>query len=232
MKKILFPILIPLYAFFNRKTHPYSGYSIVSPSSEPLSRKFGIDRGTPIDRYYIDNFLKKHERHIKGVVLEVGDPRYIKKYGKKKVSAFDVLDIVDTNPLATIIADLKNVSQVKNETYDCIILTQVLGMIDDLDKVVSECHRILKKGGVLLVTSSSISPAIDTDLSYWRFTSASMRYILEKKFKRNSVVVNSYGNVYIGQAFWVGAVIEDIAQDLLKVNDPQYPIIITGYAKK
>lgn len=28
--------------------------------TEPISRKFGFDRGCPIDRYYINSFLKQN----------------------------------------------------------------------------------------------------------------------------------------------------------------------------
>ena len=28
----------------------------------PISREFGVDRGDPIDRYYIDDFLRRHSR--------------------------------------------------------------------------------------------------------------------------------------------------------------------------
>jgi glycosyltransferase involved in cell wall biosynthesis len=36
---------------------------------KPINRRFGFDRGLPIDRYYIEYFLKKHNVNIKGHVL-------------------------------------------------------------------------------------------------------------------------------------------------------------------
>src|SRR5439155_18109175 len=42
----------------------------------PISANFGFDRGTPIDRYYIERFLEREAGHIRGRVLEVRDSSY------------------------------------------------------------------------------------------------------------------------------------------------------------
>ena len=38
---------------------------------KPLSRGYGWDRGTPIDRHYIERFLASHAGDIRGRVLEI-----------------------------------------------------------------------------------------------------------------------------------------------------------------
>ena len=43
---------------------------------EPVSRKFGFDRGLPIDRFYIEQFLATHQTNVRGHVLELGDDTY------------------------------------------------------------------------------------------------------------------------------------------------------------
>jgi hypothetical protein len=40
----------------------------------PFSATFGFDRGTPIDRYYLERFLNSHRALITGRVLEVQLP--------------------------------------------------------------------------------------------------------------------------------------------------------------
>ena len=42
----------------------------------PISREFGLDRGLPIDRFYMERFLAAHAHHIRGAVLEIGEPTY------------------------------------------------------------------------------------------------------------------------------------------------------------
>src|SRR6266508_3982008 len=71
----------------------------------PLSDEWGFDRGTPVDRYYIECFLEEHHRDIHGRVLELRDSTYTDRYGID-VERSDVLDINPANSRATIIADL------------------------------------------------------------------------------------------------------------------------------
>ena len=53
----------------------------------PVSRSFGFDRGQPIDRHYIEDFLRRHGSwpgysagDIRGVVMEVGDDVYTRRF--------------------------------------------------------------------------------------------------------------------------------------------------------
>src|SRR4051794_16540956 len=98
-------------------------------SLRPVSSMFGFDRGTPIDRYYIEKFLKQHQAYILGHVLEVGDNAYTRKFGKD-IRKSDVLDIKKTNS-STIIGDLATGNNIPVSMFDCIILTQVIHVIYD-----------------------------------------------------------------------------------------------------
>src|SRR3972149_8901614 len=140
-------------ALIMRLFRPAGLYWLARPSAKPLSHKFGFDRGNPIDRYWIEKFLTANKKLITGRCLEVTDSFYTIKFGLK-VTKSDVLDINPKNKLATIHGDLKHLTTVKSNTYDCLILTHVLGLIDDVQAAACECHRILKPGGVLLFTSS------------------------------------------------------------------------------
>ena len=42
----------------------------------PISGEYGYDRGRPVDRYYIENFLISQADLIKGRVLEIGENAY------------------------------------------------------------------------------------------------------------------------------------------------------------
>ena len=73
----------------------------------PISAIFGQDRDLlTIERYYIEQFLEQNAADIKGRVLEMGDATYIRKFGGDKVTQEDVLNYVEGNPDATIVADL------------------------------------------------------------------------------------------------------------------------------
>ena len=89
----------------------------------PISREFGYDRGFPVDRYYIENFLASHSDDIKGRVLEIGDNSYTRQFGGERVSQSDILHAVEGNLAATFVGDLTNAEQVPSDSFDCPLLT-------------------------------------------------------------------------------------------------------------
>ena len=214
---------------------PSSSYLLLKKNKrtlKPISTKYGFDRGTPIDRYWIEDFLYKNRNHIQGHCLEITDDHYVSKFGGN-VTKVDVLDIDKNNKLANIYGDLRNLKDViPNNTYDCTILTHVLGLIDEYENVIKETYRILKPGGVMLFTSSTFSPVYDEAVNYWRFTPASIGYIFGKYFKEKNIHIKSYGNVLAGQAFWVGMAQEDLTKRELEYNDSRFPCIVTARIKK
>lgn len=204
-------------------------------STKPISKYYGLERGNSIDRYYIDKFLERNKNKIRGKCLEILNNHYTTKYSIEKDIESDVLDIDKENKKASIIDDLRNLKKISDNTYDCIILTQVLQFIDDLDSAVSECFRILKPGGVLLVTLPSIS-RIDCVANikgdFWRFTKASAKFLFEKQFESSELDINSFGNAKSGAYFFVGFSQEDVSQKVLEENDQNFPVIITVRAEK
>ena len=142
--------------------------------TKPLSDIWGADRGTPIDRYYIERFLHQNRQTIRGDVLEIKHPMYTDRFGVG-VASTDVLDIDPANERANIVADLAQADSVPDRSFDCFILTQTLQYVYDVRAAVSHCHRILRPGGVLLCTVPSVSGIDPGSLEneYWRFTAAS-----------------------------------------------------------
>lgn len=204
-------------------------------STKPISKYYGLERGNSIDRYYIDKFLEKNKNKIRGNCLEILNNNYTTKYGISKNIKSDVLDIEKENKKANIIDDLRNLKKISDNTYNCIILTQVLQFIDDLDSAISECFRILKPGGVLLATLPSIS-RIDCVANikgdFWRFTKASAKFLFEKQFESSKLDISSFGNAKSGAYFFVGFSQEDVSQKILEENDQNFPVIITVRAQK
>ncbi|MBI1863724.1 class I SAM-dependent methyltransferase [Candidatus Woesebacteria bacterium] len=230
MKKQIYKIRSSI----TKKIKSKSRYFLATKSLKPLSRKFGFDRGTPIDRFWIESFLKENRRQIKGKCLEITDNFYIKKFGLSKVKTRDVLDIDIKNKKANIHGDLRNLkNKIKDNSYDCVILTHVLGAIDEYEKALLEIKRILKPGGVLLLTSSCFSPIyIQGPKNYWRFTPDGAKHVFGNIFGERKVKVKSYGNVLTGQCFWVGMSQEELSKYELEYNDPEFPCIVGVLARK
>src|SRR5207247_10578799 len=130
---------------------------------------------TTIVRYYFGRFLERHRADIRGRVLEGRGPMYSVRFGREAVTARDVVDRDPANPLATIVADLRGAKAIADATYDCIILTQTLQLVDDMPAVLAECVRMLRPGGVLLATVPSVSRVDDeagVDGDCWRLSEA------------------------------------------------------------
>lgn len=200
---------------------------------EPLSPNWGFDRGTPVDRYYIERFLQNKREAIRGSILEVRDTRYTRLFGSDVESA-DVLDIVSANPNATIIADLASADVILEGTFDCFILTNTLQYIYDNRSALFHVHRILRPGGCALATLPAIS-RIDSrhrDSDLWRYTAASARALFGEAFGLGRVSVCTFGNVLTGVGFLMGMAAEEFSRLELTTDDPNFPVLIAVSATK
>ncbi|HYR84147.1 MAG TPA: methyltransferase domain-containing protein [Terriglobia bacterium] len=197
----------------------------------PISRTFGIDRGESIDRYYIEQFLSKHASDIRGDVLEIEDDKYTKRFGGERVRRAHVLHFQSGNPRATIVADLSAADPIGSESFDCIILTQTLQFIFDVRSAIAHIQRILRPGGVVLATVPGISQVSRYDNErwgdYWRFTTWSAARLFEAAFSKDAIQIQSHGNALVASAFLHGLAMEEMRQEELDFNDPDYQLLIT-----
>jgi len=200
-------------------------------SVEPISKIYGFDRGIPIDRYYIEKFMDINKKLIKGKCLEIVDNKYTIKYGGKKVKVSDVLDIFPSKK-ANIQGDLRNLKNIKSNTYDTLIITQTYNVIDDYVSAIKESHRILKKGGALLITLPTISPCWNITINMWRFSKKSLYHVLEKYFDKKNIMVNSFGNKKAAESFWIGMSQEDLDTNELNETNGSGTLIVGAVVKK
>jgi SAM-dependent methyltransferase len=200
----------------------------------PVSRSWGFDRGLPIDRYFIERFLGLRSADIAGRVLEVKDDGYTRRFGGDAVTSAEVLDIDAGNPAATVIADLTDAPQIADDSYDCVLLTQVLHLVYDMPSAVRECHRILKPGATLLVTMPALSRCSGElqHSDFWRITPAGARRLYGDVFGAENVEVLAYGNAVLGAAFLMGVASQEVGARLLRQHDPLFPILVTIRATK
>ncbi|WP_051979068.1 glycosyltransferase [Edaphobacter aggregans] len=203
-------------------------------STRPLSMDFGWERGTPLDRYYIEGFLQEHSRDIKGRVLEIGDDLYSRRFGTE-IAQLDVLHVSSENLKVTITGDITTRGVLPEGAFDCIIFTQTLQLIYDLNEAVERLHAALKPGGVLLLTVPGISQIDRHEWGTnwcWSFTVSSLHRLFERVFGRGELQFSTHGNVFAAICFLTGAVVEDVDISDLDVHDPAYPVNITLRAQR
>lgn len=201
---------------------------------KPVSSKFGTDRGTPIDRYYIEKFLDANRKTITGTVLEVAESRYSKKFGRN-VASHEVLH-VHNHPSATLVGDLSKPETLPSSIIDCFICTQVYNFIFDFQKAIEGTYRLLKPGGVVLATVSGISQVSRFDADrwghFWSFYPQGIRQAFADVFGNNSVEVETYGNSLAAICFIKGIAREEINVTELDFYDEDFPVTITIRATK
>lgn len=203
---------------------------------EPVSRRFGCERGMPIDRRYIEGFLAANAARIRGRAMEIAAPDYIRRFGGGRVTHVEVLHATADNPAATLIGDLSRPETLPEDHLDCFICTQTLNFIYDFRGAIRGLHRILKPGGTALVTLAGISQISRYDMDrwgdYWRFTSLSAARAFGEVFGAD-VAVTTYGNALAACAFLQGLAVEDLPEPrLLDGVDPGYQMIIAVVATK
>ncbi len=201
---------------------------------KPFSRSFGNDRGRPIDRYFIDRFIASEAERVRGRVLEIGGNEYTRSSGGDRVTQSDVLMPVPQAG-ATVIADLQDAPDIPDDSFDCIILTQVLQYIYDHHAAVRTVKRILKPGGSVLATlpfMAAISGDEDPWGEQWRYSSRSAKRLFADVFGPESVDVRTYGNLVLAVAYLNGFAVEDLDPEDFEYIDPLIELISTVRATK
>jgi SAM-dependent methyltransferase len=201
----------------------------------PLSDDYGWKRGTPIDRLYIDQFLAAHASDIQGHVLEIGEDYYSRRFGGDRIRSQDVLHVHAGNPAATIVGDIADPSTLPEGRFDCIIMTQTLQLVFNLDAAIGNLRRALRPGGVALLTVSGITPICNDewrDTFYWMFTPRVLRKLLNAHFDEQKVEVRGFGNLYAATAFLHGAAVQEVSKAKLDLQaaGPEYTVVVAARA--
>jgi SAM-dependent methyltransferase len=200
---------------------------------QPVSPVSGQDRGTPLNRYYLAQFLHEFSSDIAGSCLEFQEDLYTSRFGGEKVAHLDILHQEAGNPKATIVADLTTPNAMPSQAYDCIICTYVLHVIFELDTAVSELYRLLKPGGVLLVAVPHIGRSRGQWHELWRFTPDGLHRLLARAFGAEQVIVRAAGNSLTAAGIIRGLAAEDFTTaELDHHHDPDFAVGLFARACK
>lgn len=195
---------------------------------KPISANFGIDRGVPIDRYYIEKFLSAHRAKIHGTVLEIASSTYTRRFGDDRVTEPLTLHVQDGFG-TDFVCDLSR--ECPREAFlDCFVLTQTLPFVYDVRPTILNAIRMVKPGGTLLVTAGGVSQISRDDMErwghFWGFTDVALRRLFEEVLPTECIEIQSYGNVLAAASFLYGLAQHELATEELDHFDPQYPMLI------
>ncbi len=132
------------------------------------------------DRFLLQQFVAKHAKEFNGNVLDVGGGT--RRYAKLFVHCnYTILD-ADESSKPNIVASADSIP-LGDASMDGIVCTQVLGDVWDVQKALSEMKRVLKPGGLMLITESLMNEEHDEPRDFWRFTRFTWQKLLSEGFE-------------------------------------------------
>jgi hypothetical protein len=197
----------------------------------PFSSTFGCERGTPVDRHYLHQFLDAHRHFITGNVLEVQTASYTKRFGHD-VRRADTFDIV-TAFAPTYLCDFAHCeSTIPDKTYNCLLLPNTLQHFRELDRCLEHALRILTPGGTILASVAGLLPLTGDVPDYWRLSPDGWRELFARAWPGADVNVRGHGNCLAAVAAQMGLALEELTLSELAVEDSRYPVLTTIVCRK
>ena len=120
-------------------------------------------------------------RYASGRALEAGAGR--SPYGSLlKTLASDVttLDIDTSRGRVDIVADVQDMPMVPSSAFDTVVCTQVLEHIPRPTDAMREISRVLRPGGVLILSAPHLSMVHEAPTDFYRYTRYGLTYLSEQ----------------------------------------------------
>jgi hypothetical protein len=194
----------------------------------PLCPAFGYTRGTPVDRYYLHEYIREHREEVSGRVLEIGG-RLLNKliYGYGRATEYRTLDL--GRGADDLVGDAADPGAVAERSMDCVIAFHVLEHCPAPHVVIDNVWRWLVPGGTALVAVPAAQKVHSFPLDCWRPQPDGMR-ILFRNF--SAAHVQTYGNLVAAIASLCGIAAEELSPGELAERHPDYPVLICVTARK
>lgn len=207
---------------------------------QPLGN--GRQWGTPIVRYYWDQYLSQYRSDIHGTALEVGTTDTIRQYGGLTLDQVDAIDLSLHSPEVTIVADLSRADHISSNTYDCFVNQFTSHLIYDIEAAIFHSIRILKPGGVLLINFPCVdyyfSHGLDMGTGkplfmYWWFTPLQVENIFRGiGLEAQDFSLKVYGNLFTRIAYQLNLPAEELTQHEMEFSDPGHPLLVCARVVK
>lgn len=131
-------------------------------------------------RKILDKLLEEDKHYYKGVVLDIGgrDRGKFQK-PKDKVEKWIFADVEEKhNP--DIVLDVENMDKFGTESIDVINATELFEHVENPEKGLRECYRVLKKDGVIILSVPFLHPIHADPFDFQRWTEGKWRKVLEE----------------------------------------------------
>jgi SAM-dependent methyltransferase len=142
--------------------------------------------GSPEQYYFSPAFYAQYcavmpliQRYVKGKAIDLGCGFMpFRGYIADRVTVYHTLDLYPHSSDITFVGDIQNMSMIPAVTYDSALCLEVLEHIPYPLLALREIYRILKPGGVLVLSVPYLSRIHDQPYDYSRFTIYGLRLML------------------------------------------------------
>lgn len=130
--------------------------------------------------------IKKARKYANGKLLDIGcGTMPYRRDMLEFVKEYIGLDYPKTKkmypgaPKPDILGDAKNLP-LDSATFDTVLMLQVLEHIDNPELAIKEASRVLKTGGIIIISVPFLYPVHDAPYDYFRFTEYALKSFLKK----------------------------------------------------
>jgi len=161
------------------------------------------DNSFLVYHYLIPSLKQAINEHAKGNLIDLGcGNRPYQHLLQGKINAYTGCDFVQNSKQSVdLICDVTRVP-LPDESFDTCLSTQVLEHIPDPDALIREACRLLKPGGVLILSAPLYWPEHGEPYDYNRFTSFGLTERLSRLgFANIRIIANGGAWATAGQSF-------------------------------
>ena len=195
----------------------------------PFCPDFGLTRGTPIDRVYLDKFIAKIASTVTGSALEIGGLSDNKTlYGFHACTEYHGLDLKEA-PGVSYVGDAHDTALFDAGSFESILLFNVLEHCYAPQKVIDNIFCWLKPGGKCFLMVPNAQRVHDYPADYWRPLPDGIKYLF-REYKEMQLYV--YGNPVTLMASMMGVAAEELASNEIDPHHPEYPVVTCVVATK
>jgi SAM-dependent methyltransferase len=138
-----------------------------------LSKRVGRVLSRKLTRVTLDRFIAAHASD--GLTLDLGAQTgpYAAHFPRRVG--------LDLRPGAgvAIVGDARALP-VRDAAFDLVLCTEMLEHVPEPQRAIDEMHRVLKPGGLLVLTTRFLFPIHDAPHDYFRFTKYGLRHLLRE----------------------------------------------------
>ena len=195
----------------------------------PICQAFGLTRGTPVDRYYLQKFITEIHPQVVGNILEVGGiPKDRDFYQLIPGNCYRNLNL-EPGPGIDITGDVHDISVVEPNSQDSVIIFNVLEHCYAPWIAVENIYSWLKPGGKCFAMVPSAIRVHATPMDYWRPLPDAFVWMF-RNFSQHKLYV--YGNPISVIASYHGIAVEELTSEELDAFHPDYPVATCIIAEK